>query len=65
MVFRLIATLPTRGVAALMVEQNVRRALALSGYACLVRNGIFLRQGPAAELRHDPALLDTYFGAHG
>lgn len=64
-VFRLIAALPARGIAVLLVEQNVRRALAVSGYACLMRNGIFLRQCPAAELRHDPALQDAYFGDHG
>lgn len=62
-VFRLIAALPRRGVAVLLVEQNMRQALAISDYACLMRNGVFMRQGPAAELRDDATVWDAYFGA--
>ncbi|WP_119418828.1 ABC transporter ATP-binding protein [Desertibaculum subflavum] len=61
-VFRLVAALPARGVAVLLVEQNVRRALAVSGYAYLMRNGLFQAQGPAAELMRDPMVQDAYFG---
>ena len=61
-IFRLIRTLPGRGIAVLLVEQNVRRALAVSGYACLMRNGRFLRQGPAAQIAQDPAMQEVYFG---
>jgi branched-chain amino acid transport system ATP-binding protein len=61
-VFRLIAGLPARGVAVLLVEQNVRRALAISDYACLMRNGAFTAQGPAAEIAQGPAMQDAYFG---
>jgi len=61
-VFRLIAALPARGIAVLLVEQNVRRALRVSGYACLMRNGRFLRQGPAAQIAQDPAMQEVYFG---
>lgn len=61
-VFRLLATLPARGIAMLLVEQNVRRALAASGYAYLMRNGLFQAQGPAAALLQNPMMQDAYFG---
>lgn len=61
-VFQLVAALPARGIAVLLVEQNVRRALAVSGYAYLMRNGMFQAQGPAAELMRDPMVQDAYFG---
>ena len=64
-VFRLIAGLPQRGIAVLLVEQNVRRALAISGYACLMQNGAVLRRGPAAALLQDPAVQDAYLGDGG
>lgn len=64
-VFRLIAGLPARGIAVLLVEQNVRRALAISGYACVMRNGAVLRQGAAAALLQDPAVQDAYLGDVG
>lgn len=64
-VFRLIAGLPARGIAVLLVEQNVRRALAVSGYACLMRNGTVLREGAAAVLLQDSAVQDAYLGAAG
>ena len=64
-VFRLSAALPARGIGVLLVEQNVRRALAISGYACLLRNGAVLRQGAAAELLQDPVVREAYLGDGG
>jgi branched-chain amino acid transport system ATP-binding protein len=60
-----LAGLPRRGIAVLLVEQNVRRALAISGYACLMQNGAVLRRGPAAALLQDPAVQDAYLGDGG
>lgn len=62
-VFRLIAGFPAAGIGVLLVEQNLRRALAAAGHACLMRNGSIQRQGPASLLALDPDLDAAYFGA--
>ena len=46
-IFGIVGQLRASGVSILLVEQNARAAL----------------QGPAAQLAHDPRVVDTYLGA--
>jgi branched-chain amino acid transport system ATP-binding protein len=57
-----VAALPGTGVTVLLVEQSIRRALAVADIACFLERGAVRFAGPAAELasRHDllrPVLL--------
>jgi branched-chain amino acid transport system ATP-binding protein len=61
--FELVAGLPARGLAVLLVEQNVAEALELSSRAYVLEQGQFTVQGPADELLHNPELRQAYLGA--
>lgn len=61
--FELIAGLPARGLAVLLVEQNVAEALELSSRAYVLEQGQFTVEGPADELLHNPELRQAYLGA--
>jgi branched-chain amino acid transport system ATP-binding protein len=50
------------GTAVLVAEQNAANALAVADRAYLLRLGRVVREGPAAELRADPALEDAFLG---
>jgi len=61
--FELVAGLPARGLAVLLVEQNVAEALELSSRAYVMEQGQFTVQGRADELLHNPELRQAYLGA--
>ena len=61
-VFDLIQRLRDGGLTILMVEQNVRRTLALADRACVLESGRITLQGPAAELLRDERLVSNYLG---
>lgn len=61
--FELLAGLPARGLAVLLVEQNVAEALELSSRAYVLEQGRFTVEGPADELLHNPGLRQAYLGA--
>ena len=46
----------------LLVEQNVRQALALAHRACALENGRVVLAGPARELLADERLKKAYLG---
>ncbi len=52
-----------RGVAILLVEQNVHRCLALADRACVLSRGQLSYSGPAGDLLQGTRLDDAYFGA--
>jgi branched-chain amino acid transport system ATP-binding protein len=62
-VFAAIGALVRDGVTLLLVEQNVRQALAVVGRAYLLEVGRIVQAGTAAELASDPAVRDAYLGA--
>jgi branched-chain amino acid transport system ATP-binding protein len=62
-VFRIIDALRAGGVSILLVEQNARAALEVADYGYVLETGELRLQGPAAELAHDPRVIDTYLGA--
>lgn len=61
--FQLLAQLPGRGLAVLLVEQNVAEALELSSRANVLEQGNITVRGPADEMLHNPELRQAYLGA--
>jgi branched-chain amino acid transport system ATP-binding protein len=64
-IFRIIATLRDTGVSILLVEQNARAALKVADYAYVLETGSVMMEGPAAQLAHDPRIMDVYLGMGG
>ncbi|WP_083198256.1 ABC transporter ATP-binding protein [Pararhizobium polonicum] len=64
-IFRIIVDLANRGIAILLVEQNVRLALEIGDYAYLFESGRCRLEGGAKRIAEDPSLIDLYLGAHG
>ncbi|HEX5582774.1 ABC transporter ATP-binding protein [Gaiella sp.] len=62
LIFAKIAEINAGGVAVLMVEQNARRALALSHRGYVLDGGQNRFEGPGPELLHDPKVVDLYLG---
>lgn len=61
-IFRIITDLRRQGVSILLVEQNARAALRVADYAYVLETGQIAMQGPAAELAHDPRVIEAYLG---
>jgi neutral amino acid transport system ATP-binding protein len=62
LIFEKIAEINTSGIAILMVEQNARRALAMSHRGYVLDGGQNRFEGPGRELLHDPKVVDLYLG---
>lgn len=60
--FELIAEINRRGVSVLMVEQNARRALAMSDRGYVLELGKNAFQGPGPQLLADPEVAELYLG---
>ncbi|MDO8479245.1 MAG: ABC transporter ATP-binding protein [Candidatus Rokubacteria bacterium] len=61
-IFETVATINRAGVTILLVEQNVRRALALAHRACVLENGRLVLAGAARDLAADDRLKKAYLG---
>jgi len=61
-IFETVAAINRDGVTILLVEQNVRRALALAHRASALENGRVVLAGPARELLGDERLKRAYLG---
>ena len=61
-VFRIIRQLKEEQVTMLLVEQFAMAALGVADYAYVLENGRIRFQGPAAQLRNDPAVRAAYLG---
>jgi branched-chain amino acid transport system ATP-binding protein len=61
-IFAALARIVAAGTAVLLVEQTTVAALRLTEYAYVLRTGHVALEGPSAELRHDPRVLDLYLG---
>ena len=64
-VFDLLRALVDAGTTVLMIEQNARRALALSDDALVLDQGRLARAGPAATILADPAIGSLFLGGTG
>jgi branched-chain amino acid transport system ATP-binding protein len=62
-IFSIIETLRKTGVTIVLVEQNARAALAVADQGYVLEMGEVSLSGPAADLAHDPRVIDTYLGA--
>ena len=61
-VFRLLRTLADGGTSVLMVEQNVKSALAVADRVLLLESGRLTLDTPAAKLLDDPDLNRIFLG---
>ncbi len=61
-VFELILELKSEGVTILLVEQNVKKSLAVADRVYVMELGTIVREGPADELAADPAIHQAYLG---
>jgi branched-chain amino acid transport system ATP-binding protein len=61
-VFRAIEAINAVGVSVLLVEQDVERALDVSGRAYLLAEGRIVTSGPAAGLRDSPEVRRSVLG---
>jgi branched-chain amino acid transport system ATP-binding protein len=52
-----------RGLAVLLVEQNVRAALEVVDQLHLLERGKVIASGPAAAMKDDPRIIEAYLGA--
>ena len=62
-VLNVVARLRDAGVAILLIEQNSRATLQVADYGYVLELGDITLEGPAAELRSDPRVIDAYLGA--
>ena len=65
LIFEKIGEINARGVAILMVEQNARRALAMSHRGYVLDTGRNRFEGPGPELLADPKIVQLYLGGGG
>jgi branched-chain amino acid transport system ATP-binding protein len=61
-VFDLVARIRAAGVGVLLVEQNVRQALALADRGYVLENGRVVLEGRGAELSEHPRVKRAYLG---
>jgi branched-chain amino acid transport system ATP-binding protein len=62
-IFRVIRELHRRGVTILLVEQNVRQALAVADRGYVLASGSVILEGTGGELRSNPEIEQAYLGA--
>jgi branched-chain amino acid transport system ATP-binding protein len=59
---REISTIASRGVAVLLIEQNLRTALKLASRIYLMEKGAIVHEATAPELSADPTTVHRYLG---
>jgi len=64
-IFATIGELKGQGRTILLVEQNVHHALDIADRAYVMETGRITLEGPAAVLRHDPKVEQSYLGVGG
>jgi branched-chain amino acid transport system ATP-binding protein len=50
------------GQTIVLVEQNIAATLALANRAYVINNGHIVHEGPTAEIKADPQVLQRYLG---
>jgi branched-chain amino acid transport system ATP-binding protein len=64
-VFDLLLKLRTEGVTILMIEQNAKKALAISDEGIVLQQGRLALQGRASTLLNHPDIAQVFLGGHG
>jgi len=62
-VFRIVTTMRNEGISVLLVEQNVRGAVAIADRAYVLDDGKVVYEGPAAEFAKDEERVRALAGA--
>ncbi|SFT47470.1 ABC transporter ATP-binding protein [Mesorhizobium sp. YR577] len=62
-VFSKLKAINETGVTIILVEQNVKAALAIADRAVILVEGLLRHEGPAATLADDPIVAELYLGA--
>ncbi len=62
-VFARLKAINQTGVTIILVEQNVKAALAIADRAVILVEGLLRHEGPAATLADDPIVAELYLGA--
>ena len=62
-VFNIVTEARHEGISVLLVEQNVRAAVAIADHAYVLDNGRIVYSGPAAEFANDEARVRALAGA--
>ncbi|WP_054311799.1 ABC transporter ATP-binding protein [Mesorhizobium sp. 1M-11] len=62
-VFAQLKAINDTGVTIILVEQNVKAALAIADRAAILVEGQLRHEGPAATLAEDPIVAELYLGA--
>ena len=57
-----IKAINKEGVSILLVEQNIRTALAVCSRVYIMEKGVICHQGASAELRETPAVVHRFLG---
>lgn len=60
--YRVLNSFKARGIAILLVEQNVHAALRFANRGYVLRQGVIVRQDEAEVLAHDGELFNRYLG---
>jgi branched-chain amino acid transport system ATP-binding protein len=61
-VFAKLKAINATGVTIILVEQNVKAALAIADRAVILVEGLVRHEGPAATLADDPVVAELYLG---
>jgi branched-chain amino acid transport system ATP-binding protein len=61
-VLQTVRRLVDAGLPVLLVEQNVRAAIEVVDRLVLLERGRILAEGPVAEMRDDPRIIEAYLG---
>lgn len=61
-VFRSLEQLGREGMTILLLEQNVRNALAMCNRGYVLENGRVVQEGRSKELLNDPRIQKSYLG---
>lgn len=61
-VFAALSRIRATGLTILIVEQNARATLDLADYAYLMEVGRITGQGPASQIKSDPAVIRAFLG---
>ena len=62
-VFDRLRAINRAGVTTVLVEQNVKAALAIADRAVILVEGRIAHEGPCAALADDPIVAELYLGA--